>query len=218
MKKISMFLIAAFVTAAAFSQSERYTKAMESNISKLDSTITAQGWADLANAFQRIGDAEKTQWLPYYYAAYSHVMNGYMLMNDQSGGMADKLDPLAARAEELISKAEGLAKENAEILLIKKMIASLKLMGDPMTRWQTEGPIAEAAINKAKAMDPGNPRVYVLLAQDKFFTPEQFGGSKTEAKTLFEEALKKYETYKLQSPLHPNWGKTAAQYFLSQIK
>ncbi len=218
MKRISLFLMAASMSVAAFSQSERYTKAMESNISKLDSTSTVEGWVELANSFQRIADAEKTQWLPYYYAAYSNVLNGYMLMGAQTSGMAEKIDPLAAKAEELILKAEALSKDNAEIFIVKKMIAGLRLVGDPMNRWQTEGPIAEAALNKAKSLEPNNPRIYVLEAQDKFYTPEQFGGSKTEAKTLFEEALKKFETYKPQTSLHPNWGKTAAQYFLTQLK
>src|SRR4030095_2685297 len=170
MKQISFLLIAVAISTATFSQSERYTKAMESNIAKLDSTITPQACADLANSFQRIADAEKNQWLPYYYAAYSNIMNGYMMMANQNTGMADKLDPLAAKAEELISKAEGLTKENAEIYLVKKMISGLKMMGDPQTRWQTEVPIAEAALNKAKSLEPNNPRIFILEGQDKFYT------------------------------------------------
>jgi len=218
MKKISMFLVAAFVSAAAFSQSEKYTNAMQANISKLDSTSTAQAWSDLANSFQRIADAEKTQWLPYYYASLSHVMNGYMLMVGQQSGMADKLDPIAAQAEELLNKAEALKKDNSDIYCLKKMVSTLKMMGDPMTRWQTEGPVAAAALEKAKALDPQNPRIYMLEGQDKFYTPEQFGGSKTEAKALFEESLKKFDAYKPESPLHPQWGKSQVQYFLSQLK
>ena len=218
MKKISMLMVAASLFTAAFSQSEKYTQAMQANISKLDSTTTADAWAELANSFTRIAEAEKTQWLPFYYAAYSNVMHGYMLAGNQQGGLADKIDPLAEKAENLLGKAEAISKDNSEIFIVKKMVATLKLMADPMTRWQTEGPIAEAALTKAKSLDPQNPRIYVLEGQDKFFTPEQFGGSKSEAKVLFEESLKKFETYKLQSPIHPNWGKTAAQYFLSQLK
>ena len=218
MKRISLFLMAASMSVAAFSQSDRYTSAMQANISKLDSTSTAQGWADLANNFKRIADAEKTQWLPYYYASLSHVMNGYMLMTNQSNGMADKLDPIAAQAEELLSKAEALKKDNSDIYCLKKMVSTLKMMGDPMTRWQTEGPVAAAALERAKVLDPQNPRIYMLEGQDKFYTPEQFGGSKTDAKALFEESLKKFEAYKPESPLHPQWGRSQVQYFLDQLK
>jgi hypothetical protein len=87
-----------------------------------------------------------------------------------------------------------------------------------MNRWQTYGPAASEALQKARQMDPGNPRVYLLEGQDKFFTPEQFGGSKTEAKLLFEESLKKFETYKPASSLHPDWGRGQVNYFLQMAK
>jgi len=217
MKKISMFLAAVSLTTAAFSQSEKYTKAMESNIAKLDSSTSPQAWADLANSFQRIAEAEKTQWLPYYYAALANVMNGYMLSAGGTG-IADKTDPLAAKAEELVNKADALNKDNSDIYCLKKMIATLKMMGDPMSRYQTEGPNAQAALDKAKALNPENPRIYLLEGQDKFYTPEQFGGSKTEAKTLFEQSLKKFAAEKPESSIHPHWGKNQVEYFLSQLK
>jgi hypothetical protein len=217
MKKISMFLIAVSLTTAVFSQSEKYTKAMESNIAKLDSSTSPQAWADLANSFQRIAEAEKTQWLPYYYAALANVMNGYMLSAGGTG-IADKTDPLAAKAEELANKADALNKDNSDIYCLKKMIATLKMMGDPMSRYQTEGPNAQAALDKAKALNPENPRIYLLEGQDKFYTPEQFGGSKTEAKTLFEQSLKKFAAEKPESSIHPHWGKNQVEYFLSQLK
>ena len=70
---------------------------------------------------------------------------------------------------------------------------------------------------KQKKLDANNPRVYLLEGQDKFYTPEQFGGSKTEAKKLFEEAVKKYEAFKPETNLHPSWGLNNAKYFLSEI-
>jgi hypothetical protein len=58
----------------------------------------------------------------------------------------------------------------------------------------------------------------LLEAQDKFYTPEQFGGSKDEAKVLFEKAQKLFEIFKPGSTVHPNWGKGTVAYFLSQYK
>lgn len=220
MKKIFSFVVILAISSQVLAQSERYQKAMEQNIAAIDSTRTVDGWKDLGNTFQRIADAEKTQWLPYYYAALSHVMTGYMIGSASGGmgGFADKTDPEADAAEQLLNKAEELAKTNSEILCVRKMIATLRMMADPMNRYQTQGPLAAEALEKAKAMDPNNPRVYLLEGQDKFFTPEQFGGSKSEAKTLFEESLKKFEAHKLESSIHPQWGKSQVQYFLSQLK
>ena len=132
--------------------------------------------------------------------------------------MADKFDPLADKAEMLLNKAEALNKNNSEIFVVKKMIASLRMMADPMSRYMQYGPLAQQALETAKKLNPENPRPYLLEAQDKYFTPEQFGGSKTKAKELFEEALKKYDAFKPATNLDPVWGKTTAQYFLSQMK
>jgi tetratricopeptide (TPR) repeat protein len=220
MKKFIIFLVPALYATVTMAQNEKYQKAMEQQIAALDTTTSVDGWKALGNTFQRIGDAEKTQWLPYYYAALTHVMTGYMIAGASGGmgGFAAQTDPEADQAEKLLNKAVELGKENSEIFCVRKMIASLRLMADPMNRYQTELPVATEALQKAKTLDPSNPRVYLLEAQDKFYTPEQYGGSKTEAKTLFEESMKKYEAFKPESSIHPQWGKSQAQYFLTQLK
>jgi hypothetical protein len=218
MKKVLFLLVILSGSVILNAQSDRYQKAMQQNVIAVDTTRSMDGWRELANTFQRIADAEKTQWLPYYYAAMSHVMMGYNLANGQLGGFADKTDPEADQAEQLLNKAEALSKDNSEIYCIRKMIASLRLMADPMNRYQEQLPLVAQMLEKAKTLDANNPRPLVLEAQDKFYTPEQYGGSKTEAKALFEEALKKYETFKPASDIHPQWGKGQVQYFLSQLK
>lgn len=216
------FLLSVMILGAAFNsfaQSERYVKAMEQHIAAVDSVRTIDGMRDLANTFKRIADAEKTQWLPYYYAALTHVMVGYTLASGSGGsGFAAKTDPEADQAEQLLNKAQELAKDNSEIFCVRKMISSLRLMGDPMNRYQTELPAAADALAKAKALDPTNPRISLLEGQDKMYTPEEYGGSKVEAKALFEDAAKKFENFKPASTIHPQWGKGQVQYFLSQLK
>jgi hypothetical protein len=208
----------ASVHPVVMAQSSRYGKAMEERIAQIDKTNTADGYRDLANAFERIADAEKTQWLPYYYAAYCRVMGGYMIGNGRMGGFAEQTDPEADKAAELLGKAEAISGENSETWCLRKMIATLRMSADPMNRFQTFGAQAAEALEKARQLDPGNPRVYLLEGQDKFFTPEQFGGSKTEAKALFEQCLQKAESFKPASALHPSWGPAQARYFLGQIK
>jgi hypothetical protein len=218
MKKIIVFAAALFMMINASAQSEKYLKAMQDNVSSLDAIHTAQGWTEAANNFQRIADAEKTQWLPYYYVALSNVMAGYMQGTVNPNPNPSATDPLADKAEEALNKAEVMIKNNSEIFIVRKMIATLRMTADPMNRWQTYGPQAAEALQRAKALNPENPRVYLLEGQDKFYTPEQFGGSKTEAKALFEESAKKFENFKPESPIHPNWGLSQVKYFQSQIK
>ena len=90
------------------------------------------------------------------------------------------------------------------------------MMVDPMSRYMQESPIAQGALAKAKELDPENPRITVLLAEDAYFTPEQFGGSKTKGIELFNKSLEQFKLYKPKTALAPNWGKEEAEYFLSQ--
>lgn len=219
MKKIILFGMLTLASTLGFAQSEKYTKAMKEKIAALDTTRNPEQLLVLSSAFERIADAEKSQWLPYYYAALAEVNAGYFTMNgNMSGGMGDKLDPIADKAEILLNKAEAMSKENSEIYIVKKMIASLRMLADPMSRYMTYGPQAAEALELAKKYNPENPRAYYLEGQDKLFTPEQFGGSKEEAKKLFELALRKYESYKPADPLMPGWGRGSTEYFLSMAK
>jgi hypothetical protein len=219
MKKLLLSISFLFLLLSGFAQSEKYTSVMLQRLAAMDTTRSVDGLRELSAGFERIAEAEKTQWQPYYYAAYNQVQSGYFLTQGSiSGGMVTTLDPIADKAEQLLNKAEALSKDNSEIFIVKKMIASLRMMGDPMNRYMQFGPIAAEALQTAKALNPENPRIYLLEAQDKFFTPEQYGGSKTEAKKLFETALAKFGTFKPATQLDPNWGREAAEYFLSQIK
>jgi hypothetical protein len=217
MKKFLAISIAVFMVTTSFAQSERYTKAMEVLVPGIDSTRNHDALITLANSFERIANAEKNQWLPFYYAALANINAGYTFSMD--GGFGDKsasIDPLADKAEALLNKAEEMSKDNSEIWVAKKMLASLRLIGNPMARYQEYGPVAAAALETAKKLNPENPRIYLLEGQDLFFTPEQFGGDKQEAKKRFETAISKFGTFKPESALHPNWGLGQAKYFISQ--
>ena len=219
MKKILLTPVMLLMLTFAFGQSEKYTKAMEPLVAAIDTTISRDELAPLANSFERIADAEKTQWLPFYYAALAYIKSGYTFTMD--GGFGDKsgdIDPLADKADKLLKKADDLSKDNSEIWVARKMLATLRLMGNPMSRYQEYGPIAAAALETAKKLNPENPRVYLLEGQDLFFTPEQFGGDKNEAKKRFETSLNKFQTSKPGSSITPNWGLRDLNYFMSQIK
>lgn len=211
MKQIITFALCLIIAGPLMAQSEKYQTAMKKNIAELETAMQKGGFTDLGNTFTRIAEAEKTQWLPYYYAAYCTVMNAF-IEPDKS-----KTDGIADKAEELIKKAEELAGgENSETAVIKSMIASAHMMVDPQARWMQYGQISTQHLTKAKALDPTNPRPVYLDGQAKFHTPEQFGGGKAPAKALFEKAIEMYGKFKPASDLHPSWGESATKYFLAQ--
>lgn len=197
----------------ANAQSDKYTKAMNANIAMLDSMMIKNNIAEIGNNFARIADAEKDKWLPYYYAGYCASLQA-MTGKDNS-----KKDDLANKATDFISKAESiLGKENSETEVVKSMIATAHMTVDPQSRYMTYGAAINENIEKAKKADPSNPRPYLLEAENKFYTPEAFGGGKSVAKPLFEKAKELYENFKPETPLSPNWGKSTVEYFLSQYK
>jgi hypothetical protein len=216
MRYIILTAVMFFATTVVFAQNEKYQKVMQERLTAMESANSVDGLRELSAAFERIADAEKSQWHPYYYAAYSQILSGYILTNTPAPNMPSILDPIADKAEILINKADALSPDNSEIYVVKKMIASIRMMADPMSRYMQYGPLAAQALEKAKKLNPENPRVYFLEGQDKFYTPEQFGGSKSEAKKLFELAMQKFESFKVQSPMDPTWGKSAAQNLLVQ--
>ena len=213
MKKTVLFFAFGLLALSGFAQSAKYDAAMQAQIAKLATAHTDNSYPALANSFERIGDAEKTQWLPYYYAAYATVMGAFM-EKDPS-----KVDAVADKAETLINNAESLAgSPNSELYVVKSMIATAHLQVDPQSRWQQYGQVSAENIAKAKQADPTNPRPVYLEAQSSFFTPEAFGGGKKVAKPIFEKALAMFPAFKPAGALYPTWGKEATEYFLSQCQ
>src|SRR5688500_7413999 len=109
MKQTIFMLSAILIASFSFAQMpDKFVKAMEAKIAAVDTTISVQGLTDLANAFERIADAEKNQWLAYYYAAFCNASAGLMTGagGDMMAAKADKTDPYADKADKQIKKAE----------------------------------------------------------------------------------------------------------------
>lgn len=218
MKTLQKTILAISITFTAtysFAQSA-YEKAMLPKVQTIEMPkANLDDYTAQANDFARIGDKEKNLWQPYYYAAYSIIKKGRTLMQQNQ---ISQLDDIAKEAQDYIDKAEALSPNNAEIYILKKMNHGLKMMVNPMERWQTEGQYAQNALSEAKKIDPENPRITIMEAEDLYFTPEQFGGSKEKGIALFKKALEQFKTYKPKSSIDPNWGQGEANYFITQTK
>ena len=215
LQKTILALAITFTATYSFAQTA-YEKAMLPKVQTIEMPkANLDDYTAQANDFARIGDKEKTLWQPYYYAALSIIKKRRELM--QKNQVA-QLDDVAKEAQNYIDKAEALSPNNAEIFLLKKMNHGLKMMVNPMERWQTEGQAAQVALNEAQKLDPENPRITILEAEDLYFTPEQFGGNKQKGIELFKKALEQFKTYKVKSSVDPNWGQGEANYFISQAK
>lgn len=209
-------LFMAFVcltTITTYAQSDKYMQAMKGNLSRFDSVKTSEEYQALAATFERIGDAEKTEWLPYYYSALA------LLTPAWTDSKIDK-DANGIKIRSLMDKADQLAKEStdkAEILSIRNMTATQQMLVDPHNRWMSYGQEGANYLKQAKDLDPENPRLAYLEGAGIFGTPEQFGGGKAKAKPVLEKAVALFKAEK-PKPLHPQWGLQIAENMLAQCQ
>jgi len=208
MKKL-ITIVVLLASISGFAQSERYVAAMKKNLAMFDSSKTTADYRTLSAAFERIGDAEKTQWLPYYYAGLALATAGWADENLNK-------DENATKIKALCDKADAIAK-TSEIFEIRNMAATQQMMVDPQSRYMTYGQEAGKAITSGMALDPNNPRLYYLQGMSVFNTPEAFGGGKAKAKPVFEKSVALFKSGE-HKPLYPQWGQKQAEDMLAQCQ
>jgi hypothetical protein len=201
MKQAFLAVLLCSTVLASVAQSDKYAGAMKKGLSMMDSAKTVSDFQNVVSMFERIGDAEKTQWLPYYYAALAQSSIGWM------PEVKDK-DANAEKIKAMLTKAEAI-ETNSELMAVENMMATQQMLVDPQARWQTYGQQAGAALQKGLKLDPSNPRLYYLQGMSLFGTPPQFGGGKDKAKPLFEKSVALYKSAQ-PKPLYPTWGQKQA--------
>ena len=82
------------ITATA---QDAYKQQLQSVISELDKAEKPGDYQQLAGQFAQLAEMQKTDWLPYYYAAFCNAKTGWLYKND--GG---KIEPFANKADEQI--------------------------------------------------------------------------------------------------------------------
>ena len=213
MKKLILLALMTTLTVAGFSQSDKYLAAMKRNLAAIDSSFSnPPSLLSLANTFERIADAEKNQWLPYYYAALCQVNYGFMVTDKA------QTDNIADKATALINKADSLSPKNSEVSCIKSMIASCHMMVNPMQRYMQYGQESNTEMENAMEQDPTNPRPYLLKGQSLKYTPEQFGGGCKTAKIELQTAIDKFLVFKPASELYPAWGLQRVQQLMKECE
>lgn len=206
MKKSFFSLALIIASLQGQAQSGKFQKAIEQNLVALDTARTVPGFQKLAATFERIAVAEKTQWLPYYYASYC------ALKVAKAERDLNQIDAKLDRAELLAQTANSLSPKNSEIYCLNALIAFSRINVDFMARGPKYSAIGNEALVTAQQLDPKNPRPYLLIGQSKYSTPEQFGGDKKLACQYFEKATALFATPPASS-IAPHWGKDDAVKF-----
>ncbi|WP_329904683.1 hypothetical protein [Porphyromonas pogonae] len=194
----------------AAAQNDKYQQSMREAITQFKGLKSAQDLAALSNKFERIGNAEKTQWLPYYYAAYSNAIMALKKPAESEAGVKQAL--------KWLDKAEELGGDKSETYCVRSYLFTATMLMDPVNRWSTDGVKAMDYLDKAVKINPSNPRPYLLQGQTWAYTPKDFGGGKDVALPLLNKSQELFKTFKPASELHPNWGEDFLQEIIKTLE
>lgn len=218
MKKVITMIAMLVISATGFAQlsttnnaDAKFASAMEANLKILDTATTADTYIMLANSFERIGEADKKNWQPYYYAALCHA---YMAVTVQD---KTRIDPLASKADDYLQKAILLSSNNSEIFTLRAMLLNLQILVDPVNRFQEYSVQSAEYIKKAKELNATNPRPYLIEGRTKLFTPTAFGGGPEAAKPVLEKAIALYKAFIPENSIAPVWGLSQAEKLLAKL-
>ena len=202
MKTITITLI--ILTQFAYG-SDRYTENMKKNITAVYKAGTMEELQQAINALERIGEAEKTKWEPYYYVSFGYVM---MATRETEPAAKDKRLDQALVAWK---HAADIVPNESEVAALEGFIYMMQLTVDPASRGQQYSAMAYGAFGKAVKLNPDNPRALYLLAQMQYGTAQHFGKPVQEACDTLRKALEKFDTFKPGNELAPAWGKQQAE-------
>ena len=212
MKTLTTFLMALILMSSQLlAQSGNYQTAMKKGLDLLSAAKTPENFIAAANHFERIANGESKQWLPVYYSAYAHLTAGLL---SQDNSLKDQYFDMALKQIEL---AQAVLPDNSEIFALQGYCQFMKMSVDPQSRFSLIAD-ARASLEKAKQLNPENPRPWFVQGQNTFYTPEAFGGGKAMAKGLLEQAVAKYEQFKPEMELAPGWGAERAKMLLAQCR
>lgn len=209
MKNI-LLAAALLLGAPAFAQKDA-PSALTPTLAAFDTTWDASAKTALGNKFDLIAKKWPGEWTTNYYAAYSKVQLSYNEPDPKrKDALLDEADTYAAEAGKL------LGKETDELYVLHALIANARMGVDPQNRWQKYGKTFEDNLDKAKELNPNNPRIYLLRGIAKFYTPKMFGGGKKTALPYFEKAAPLFDREPKTDVAKPYWGARTNGWFLNQ--
>jgi hypothetical protein len=208
MKKLTMYLWVAMMAIGANAQT--LPAALGEAYNRLNTATAMPAMMDAANRFSLIATKWNQEWAANYYAAYARTLISYREQDTK------RRDQLLDEADQYAAKVMTLRPNADESLVLAAYIAYAHLSVDPPNRWQKYLPIFNEDIEKAKTINPDNPRVYYLEGIPVFQKPVTYGGGKEVAKPYFEKAAALFAKQDSSSLLKPFWGEKENSEYLKQ--
>lgn len=200
----SLTIILFAMLKTTYSNDTRYVEAMQKNIQSVYKAKSQEELQAAVNSLERIANAEKVKWEPYYYMSFAYIL---MASKEQESA---KKDLYLDQANAAIQKAHTINSNESEIVALVGFIHMIRVTVDPASRGAQYSGLAMEAFGKATSLNPENPRALALMAQMQHGTAKFFGSPITDACATVNAALQKFDTYNSDNPLAPQWGREMA--------
>ena len=187
--------------AAAVPAPAGYAELLGATITQVMSTGDPAELQALAARLERAASVAPADWLPRYYQAYALVINVFQSKED-----GDAKDKTLDQAEAALAQARQLKGDESELLVLQAYVYQARLGISPLLRGMKYARLVTETVAQAKALNPANPRPYLVGANNVYYTPGMFGGGAEAARPLYEEAKAKFAAFQPASALLPNWG------------
>jgi hypothetical protein len=184
----------------------------ENGMQKAFSLWTEGKPAEASAMFERIGAAEKDNWLPQYYVALVNTTQAFTTKDKE------KVNALLSKAQQAQEKAEALSPGNPELMVMQAMIHTAWIAFDPMTNGMKLSGTVNGLYAKAMQVAPDNPRVVLSKAEFDMGSAAYFGTDTKPMCAEVERAVELFATFKPESPFHPQWGLDRAKQVLENCK
>jgi len=222
MKSFSLFIALLFLTVLVQAQdgktdttptaNEKLVTALTTNLEKVNFVSSIEELQGAVNSIESISQKKSDRWEPAYHAAYSYMVLATRAMEEDVDLTAQYVD----KAQYWLDKTFEQTEPNSETHAMQAYIYIGRIWKEPMTAAMKYSPMAIAKIEKSIELNPENPRAYYLKGMNLFHTPVFFGGGPENSKPIFLTAKEKFNQFEKTSPLLPDWGEDANNYFLEK--
>ena len=186
---------------------------LKASVDDFEAGKNMNDWFTAANRLGLIANKYSNDWAANYYACYSLTVLSYIEKDGK------KRDGYLDQAEVFLDKAFSESKtDNDELFVLKAMYANARLAVQPAMRYKKFGDIFNENIDKAKSLQPNNPRIYYLKGNSVYYTPKMFGGGAKNALPEFEKAATFFKTESKDDIYKPYWGDTQNEQMISKCK
>ena len=192
---------------------QHFKEDLKAGVQDFDSAKTMNDLVAATNHLGLIAKKYDDQWTANYYASYSLIILSFIEKDKK------KKDAYLDDAEVFLNKTiSNYKSENDELYVLNALFDNARLAVQPAARYKKYGNLFNENIDKAKSIQPNNPRIYYLKGNSTYYTPKMFGGGAKSALVYFEKADMLFQNENTKDIYKPSWGKLQNTQMLDKCK